>query len=506
PDRTAADGGAEPDADLDRIVGIVRLLDGLPLAIELAAAQAATLPLATIAALLETAGLSALARGQRDAPTRFATMDAAIAWSTDLLPENARRLLQLLGVFRGGFTTEAVIGIAEAYGDPTLVAGLPRLAESNLIQPDPRNPGGRLRMLEPVRMFACDRLAAAGEERAARLAHADWFLGWACQQARAVAGPEPVPALDALDADLANLQAAFAQAAPANALVAASALSQYWEIRARFREGRAILAEALAASPVTAGDPTPAILDALYWSGYLAYQQSDLLALEAALVRLHEIMGPDDLPELVARTLILDVLRRDAAGGSPAEAIPIMREAHAMMAGQREGIAWYQSLVILANLHVQNGQYEEALPLLREYEEWARERQSALHRDAVDHWLGFALLRLGRTAEARELFAGVLQRGRIGAVGVMYLPLMGVVLAEVGLDGKCGNPDRAAVLLGAFDDLVAHYRHPIAESEAAALAAARARLAATLGEDRLAALAEEGAMLPLEEVVALAIR
>ncbi len=499
-ERHGSDGdGGRMSRDLDQAAEIVQRLDGLPLAIELAAAQGAVMPLATIVALLESSGLAALARGRRDGPGRFATMDAAVGWSVDLLPPDAQRLFRLLGVFRGGFTTEAIAGVAAVAGAPILVASLPLLAESQLIQPDPATPQARFRMLEPVRMVAVARLRDNGEEPAARRAHAAWVHRWARKQARVVAGPDPLSALDALDADLPNIRAAIAASAePAigdtsDALLTITALSQFWEVRGRFREGRAALTEALAAAGPDAPRTTP-LLDAIFWSGYLPYLQSDVPAMDAAVARLRPLAEADGTPEYAVRALILDVLRRDAAGAPCADLLPVARAAHALMADQPREVSWQQSLVILANLHVQCGDYESALPLLRDYEDWANARESLLHVIAAKDWLGFALLRLARADEARALFGESLSRNlRLGSVGTTPNALLGYALSITQPGATKDDLERGAMLLGALDWLIEQHGYPIGEVEASAMASARARISATLGEPRFADLLAAGA-------------
>jgi predicted ATPase/DNA-binding XRE family transcriptional regulator len=503
----AAPGRAPRHDDEHLAAAIVRRLDGLPLAIELAAAQSTVLPLPAVADLLDSAGLAALSSGRRDHPSRFATMDAAIAWSSDLLPPDAQRLFRLLGAFRGGFTTESVFGVAADVGAPALVAALPLLAESHLIEPDPADPAARMRMLEPIRFFAQARLRAAGEEPAVCRAHAAWFLRWAREQALAVAGPEPVPALDALDADLPNLQAAFAHAAAAAALATAASLSQYWEVRNRFREGRAILAAAIAASSAGDGAPnTGALMDAVYWSGCLAYLQSDLAPLEEAGERLRMLAAADGTPEYVARATILEVLRRDVAGLPSLESVLLAREAYALVKDGPKEVSWHMSMVILANLLVQNGDTEAALPLLRAYAEWAETRNSAVHANVAGDWLGFALLETGDAAEARGHFAqSITWSGNAGFTGTVYLPLMGYILAISGEGAPPEDLDLAAILLGALDEDTARHGYPLGERNLAALAGSRERMAAALGDGAFAALLARGHALPLEAALELVI-
>ncbi|MFM9108923.1 MAG: ATP-binding protein, partial [Chloroflexota bacterium] len=497
-------------ADLSHAVAIVRLLDGLPLAIELAAAQGLTLPLPSIVRLLETLGLDALARGRRDAPARFHTMQAAIAWSADLLPEPAPALLRLLGVFRGGWTVELLLAVASRLGRPTLPTALPPLAETQLVQPDSAHPG-RLRMLEPIRMYAAERLRAAGEEPAARAAHAAAYLAWARDQARLVAGPEPLDALDALDADLPNLLAALDHAAspggdPSDALQTAAELGQYWEVRGRVSEGRAALAAAIAAAGLDAA-PTVPLMEAMFYAGYLAYLQTDLPAVEEARARLRPLAAAASLPEYAGRVAILDVLVGDLDGVDPGRLLGPIQAAHDALEGTDYGLSWQQSLVLAANLLLERGDAESALPLHYAYAARTKRRGAAIHGCAAEVWLGFTLLELGRPAEARGHFVAALAGSRGSrAITPIAWGILGIAIAITGAGpaGETGDlAARAALLHGAFDAEADRHRLGLSAMQGRLRDGSRALLAETLGADRFAALLAEGRELSPDEALDL---
>ncbi|MFM9107369.1 MAG: ATP-binding protein [Chloroflexota bacterium] len=503
-------------ADLAAAAAIVRLVDGLPLAIELAAGQGATLPVATIAALLDTAGLAALARGRRDAPARFQTMDAAIAWSADLLPPDARRLFRLLGAFRGGFTTEALLAVTAASGEPRLIAALPALAESQLVQPDPAYPGTRLRMLEPIRMFALARLREAGEESAARRAHAAHYLRWAQARAAEVDGPDPMPALDALDADLANIQTAIdateslGAAGVADALRAAASNLYYWEVRCRFREGRAALAAAIAAADaIEAAAPGAmrgtALLDGVFVAGYLAYLQTDAPELERVLARLRPLAAAEGSAEYAARVALLDVWLGDLDRTPATDLLPAARAAHALVADGPRETSWHLSLLTTANLLVEVGELDAALPMFDDYTRWALNRQFAIAKCAANTWGGHLLFRLGRHEEARQRLVESLDGSRAGsAMTTLAWSVLGIAAAIAGPEASREDLERSARLLGAFDaELAANHLGSTTKQEAL-LVDTRARIASALGPERLAALLAEGRALPADAVLALA--
>ncbi|MFM9106343.1 MAG: ATP-binding protein, partial [Chloroflexota bacterium] len=511
----AAPARAPLPGDLADAAAIVTLLDGLPLAIELAAAQGVTLPTSAIAGLLRNAGLAALARGRRDGPARFQTMEAAIAWSADLLPLAARRLFTLLGLFRGGFTIEALTQTTALLGEPGLIAALPALAESQLVEHDPGDPD-RMRMLEPVRMFARDRLHAAAEEPAVRRAHAAWFLGWAQEQAAVVAGAHPLPALNALDADLANLQVAFETAANPEfglldaALLTAAQLGQYWEFRLRTRESRTVLERAIAAALAErARDPGAValvpLLEAIHYSAYFAYVDVDVPAVERDAERMAPLVEEDGSLEYRARLELIRIFARDARGEPAADLLDAIAAAHALVADEPRGEAWEQTNQGLANLKMDCGDFEGALPLLQAYLDWARQQNGLLHQGQAATWIGYLQLQLGQREQALASF-------RIALEGPASAPWLGTLhWTLLGMAAACSWPDQdanilhmAARLLGAFAAFEQRMGFGLTAMQAQIRADSRERLAAALGEARLESLIAEGRDLPRSAVLAVA--
>jgi predicted ATPase len=172
-------------ADAAAVAAICARLDGLPLALELAAARIKLLPPRTLLARLAGgpagAALRLLTGGVRDAPARQRTLRATIAWSHDLLAPDERALLRRLAVFAGGCTLEAAEAVCAGPGrDETggdLLEGLASLAEKSLLSAGHEVAGeARFEMLETVREFGLEQLAAAGEEAAVRAAHARYYL------------------------------------------------------------------------------------------------------------------------------------------------------------------------------------------------------------------------------------------------------------------------------------------------------------------------------------------
>ncbi|MGZ6998117.1 MAG: BTAD domain-containing putative transcriptional regulator [Acidimicrobiia bacterium] len=204
----AARPGFDPDtAELSVIAEIVRRLDGLPLAIELAAARIRAM---SPAALLERldARFEILAGSQTSMIERHRTLHDLVAWSYDLLDPDEQRLFGRLGVFAGGFgldAAEAVCG-ADELGPARVSTLLANLVDKSMVQlVDGRLP--RYRLLETLRQFGQDRMDAA-DRAEVRARHAAWYLARAEQSARALTGPDEAAAVAALDRDYDNLRAA----------------------------------------------------------------------------------------------------------------------------------------------------------------------------------------------------------------------------------------------------------------------------------------------------------
>jgi predicted ATPase/DNA-binding XRE family transcriptional regulator len=276
--RAADPAFALDDTNATAVVEIVRRLDGLPLAIELAAAKITLLPANTLLERLNLR-LPLLAGGPRDLPARLQTMRDAIAWSYDLLDPSERALFRRLSVFAGGFTLEE----AEAVGgdvDAHVMLTLGGLVDQSLVrQLAPKGSEYRFAMLETVREFALERLEAHEEGEAARAAHAVHFLNLAEHAAAANFGAQESMWLDRLEAERSNLRAAqdwFEQAPDAElALRLAAACFRFWRVRGPVAEGRGAMERALTLPGRY--PPNVRVLVTLF-AGELAYVQGNRAA------------------------------------------------------------------------------------------------------------------------------------------------------------------------------------------------------------------------------------
>ncbi|WP_433648779.1 BTAD domain-containing putative transcriptional regulator [Micromonospora zamorensis] len=231
------------EANADVVLRICRTLDGLPLAIELAAARLRALPVAEVAARLDDR-FRLLSMGSRAASPRHRTLRAVVEWSWDLLDDAERTLARRLTVFAGGATLEAagrVSGLPEA----EFVDALSGLADKSFVELT----GGRYRMLETVRAFCAERLAEAGEADQLRRAHTAYFLEFAWTASDHLRRAEQLHWLRRLDAERDNLHAALRRATAAgdapDAAGLVAALSFYWWLRGMRGEAARLAANVL---------------------------------------------------------------------------------------------------------------------------------------------------------------------------------------------------------------------------------------------------------------------
>jgi predicted ATPase/class 3 adenylate cyclase len=270
------------DDNAGDVAEIVRRLDGLPLAIELAAARIRILSPSAMARRLDDR-LSLLTAGGRDLPERQRTLRGAIDWSHDLLEPDDRRLFARLGIFAGGGPIEVAVAVCQLPGDPApldVEGGLERMTEQSLVRINDDAHGDiRFEMLETIREYALTRLEATGETATLRDRHADAFLDFLA--AAAADGPgraDQGRRLDRLEDEHDNLRAAFehlvAQGDTAKAADLGYRAWRFWHMRGHLIEGRARL-DTVLAMPAWTEAPSLPRLRALEAAGGLAYWAGD---------------------------------------------------------------------------------------------------------------------------------------------------------------------------------------------------------------------------------------
>jgi predicted ATPase len=258
--------------------GICRRLDGLPLAIELAAARVKVLPPQALLNRLENR-LDLLKSGARDQPSRHQTLRQAIAWSYDLLDASEQALLRRLAVFAGGQTLEAADAVAATPSGGSALEGLASLVDKNLLRQDAQPDGEpRFAMLETIREFGLECLAEAGEDGAVRRAHRDFYLGLVERASADLGGPQQATWLDQLGREHENLRLAIEWSHAAGDWDVAERLVagvwRFWLVRGHLTEGRARVQQLLSTAPRQS--PHRALL--LTAAGTLAHNQGDYAA------------------------------------------------------------------------------------------------------------------------------------------------------------------------------------------------------------------------------------
>jgi non-specific serine/threonine protein kinase len=436
-------GFALDQDNAEAVAGIARRLDGLPLAIELAAARVKLLPPDAMLPRLEHS-LGLLVGGGSDLPPRQQTLRATISWSYELLSEGAKRLLAACSVFRGGASLENLESVCRdtAGEDISVLDGLQQLAEQSLLRRVTGEPSPRFTMLETIREFAGERLSEMPEAEEIGARHAAEFLAMAEQAERELRGPLEKWWLERLELEHNNLRAAmdwYRDRTPLNALRIAAALAGYfWSRRGHFSEGRDRLDQLLALVP----EQSSTRASALTGAGWLAIDQGDFT--EAARL-LHES---------------IDISRR--LGDTLGEGVAVLYLARSKIASMR--------------LEEATADVDEAAGLLTAADDPPRTVLLFLYA-------GLSALFTGQSERASELFAqgGAMCRD-IGFDGMRARLSVQLGLARVDLDDLSGGREALRDGMTMAVDLVDRYVIPIGLGGFAGLAAksGRSRLALRL--------------------------
>ncbi|MDX2151928.1 MAG: protein kinase [Bryobacteraceae bacterium] len=283
--RAAAPDFGEDEATRGAVEEICRRLDGLPLAIELAAARVKYLTPQAIVARLGSR-LDLLAGGSRDRPPRHQTLRQALAWSYDLLTDEERRVFRCSGIFSSGFSLDALEFVCGGTGT-ALDAVFTLVDHSLVVRRDGPDGEPRFGLLETMREYAVELLVRSGEEEQVRRAHADWVTNLAEAAGEALTGEQQGVWLRRLDADHDTVRAALTwltgEGETAQALRIATGVWRYWTARGYHKEGRAWLERLLKAAweDVDAGLRA----DAFNGCGTLAHESGEFAAAKDLLER-----------------------------------------------------------------------------------------------------------------------------------------------------------------------------------------------------------------------------
>ena len=371
----------KPDFEVNQenaaaVATICARLDGLPLAIELAAARVKLLSPSAMQARLESR-LQLLTGGARDLPTRQQTLRGAIDWSYGLLSPGEQMLFRRLSVFVSGCTLEAVEAVCNTKGDMELdgLDGMASLVDKSLLQRVERGEGeSRFVMLDTIREYGLEHLAASGEEEATRRSHAAYCLVLAEEGAASGATAIQAEWLDLFEIEHDNLGAALdwlVQTGNAEwGLRLGAALFRFWESREYFAEGRDRLSKVLKLEAATAR--TPARARTLFAAGVLASSQGDY-ASACSLIRESMEIARDskDFWGVAVSLNALAVITRDRGG--IAESRALFEESLAVWRELGDRAAVARALSNLANIVKVQGDYalarslyEECLSIFRE--------------------------------------------------------------------------------------------------------------------------------------------
>jgi predicted ATPase len=529
------------DETVRLVAAICTHLEGLPLAIELAAARTKFVPLSALLDRLARR-LPVLTDGPRDRPPRQQTLRDTIAWSYDLLSTPEQALFRRLGVFVGGWDGATAAAVGDAAGDlgTAVLDGLTSLVDQSLVLLHAGADGdARFTMLDTIREYALERLATSGETEAARRRHALVFLAVAERADAELRGARQSESLATLERELANLRAALEWSLDVEdadiALRLVAALAWFWGLRGHMREGHTWLGRALRLAPSEATEPARG--RALLGASGIALRQGNL---DAALAYGREAQSilrrvGDEFGAEHALTILGQV---HEFRGDHLEARALFLEGLARM--QRSGDRWMeaQGLAFLGDTALREGDAQSAGELYT--------RSTSLFRQLGDTWmLAVRLINLGDAArwqgdieragelyeESLSLFRGVnqeqappnlyhnlgyvaLHRRELPQAAALFAHALnlydewddehGIAECLIGLAGvavAAGDGAQAARFFGAADTVFELLGRPVWPGNRQAyeqhLAAARSRL----GETAFAAVYAEGRTLTRDAAV-----
>ncbi|ACU70308.1 transcriptional regulator, winged helix family [Catenulispora acidiphila DSM 44928] len=438
------------DADtLPDVIRICRSLDGLPLAIELAAARLRTLPLHQIASRLSDR-FRLLTGGSRTAMPRHQTLRAVVAWSWELLSDDERDLAERLAVFPGGVTAAAAAAVTPGLDADSAFDLLSALVDKSLLQSVPTEPGQdpRFRMLETLREYGADRLSETGRLAVTRRAHAAFFLELAETAEPQLRRSQQMAWLKRLNAERDNILAALRFAAADEdadtAIRLAAAMSWYWTLGDQNQEGRSWTRLALqvpgpspkeARAIVSVMARITSVMEDYLWEEVprmtreIAAEIAALGEIEHPLLALAAVIAPmlsDDREQLNAAVekygvhpdpwvgAMLHLMRGMSAENAGVRA-PVRADLeHASAVFEELGDRWGLSAALngLASLAVTDGDDETALRLQSEALELIQEINAFTSAAQIQIGRAQLLTRLGQTDAARALLEEVLESAR----------------------------------------------------------------------------------------------
>ena len=431
------------------VVEACRKMDGLPLAVELAAARVDVLTAHQIAERLGDFS-HLLTGGERGGSPRQRTLDATLEWSHDLLTEPERRLFAQLSVFAGGWSLESAEDVTSPGAAQEVLELLSRLVEQSLVTTTEVSGEIRYGLLEPVRQYAKGKLESSGQAEQLRRCHAEHFLRLAETAEPGMAGPNRVRWLDRLEREHDNLRAAlttFLEGVDAElGLRLCGPLGQFWSVRGHWREGRAWLEQVL----TTTEEASPANrANALMWLAHLEIEQGEYE--RAGRSARQSLALFDGLGDKQGMSMALGHLGRHAAERGEVREAQELQEEALVLARQADATGLVASGLmnlgtsaqVLGDYGRAASLYEEGLVLLRELG-----RQGSLAY-LLMNWGWMDLLQGEYSEAARKLEEGLSIARANGQQTIITFTLnnLGVATLALGDRQRAGDLLREAMLL-----------------------------------------------------------
>lgn len=427
-------------ADDPHVHRVCDRLDGIPLAIELAAARVKTLSPAEIAMRLDDR-FRLLTVAPRTAEARHQTLRATVDWSHELLGPQQQALFRRLAVFRGGWTLRAAEAVCDLAGSGDVLDLLGELVDRSMVV----TAQGRFRMLETIRAYAVEHLQRSGEHAEVARRHAEFFTAFAEEAEPQLRGPTQRTWLTRLQEDDANLRAAMAWAIehrasdPDVALRLGGALGWYWYV-GRQTDGTAYLRTTLDEPAGASGPAQARALLALSLTvrpvGCIVHPSAEgFHAAQTAAQLFHEAGDP-------VGAAVSELLAGVEGVGQPDPDVSLTRVAHARTTLRSHGDAWGAALADFVEMEIRlhHGDIDDGLTLGRQAEQAFDRLDDDWGRSAVMLHLGYGLRVAGRLGAAEEILARAVELSREGELP-NNLARAASELAEAALDR--GDPDAA---------------------------------------------------------------
>jgi non-specific serine/threonine protein kinase len=493
------------------IIQVCQRLDGIPLAIELAAARVNVLAVEQIAARLDDRFTLLTANNRTAVLPRHQTLRATIDWSYDLLSEKERTLFRRLAVFAGGFRLEAVetICAGDDLEQNEILDGLARLVSKSLVVAEIlEQRQARYHLLETIRQYAFNLLRESGEENKLRDRHLDWYLVLAEGSKAQWRGPKQKEVFDQLEIEHDNLRAALEwsrlESGSAEAgLRLGSALWRFWEIQDHLREGRQHLADLLTLPEVQAH--TAARAKALYGAGYLAMAQgmeNDYTISETLLEESLAIARELGEPQLIATAIYgLGVVARFR--GDNERAVEQLEQSLTLFRQLDDRVGEYISLYNLAEVAISRKDYEQALTF--------HEESLTLKRAQGDEWsIANSLMSLATLARLQSNYPramDLIQESLALFQKIEDTANIAFCLREFSaLASIQGQSQSAVQLYAAADTLLEALGYPSGHAYRAESANPLAAVRLRMGEARFNAAQEKGRALTMDQTIKQALR